>query len=128
MNILVTTPKSEIKNARKEAADVEEHGGHWFRTFKVLPKVGPGDLIYFVEDGAIRGYGVVFGIKGDQTITCATTGRQWTGHHVLYRAWRWLQKPVPYKGFQGYRYINSLPETIRQQLDQPAVSRPGSRA
>ncbi len=118
-DILVTTPKSEIASSRKEAADVEKHGGHYFRTFKRLPNVQPGDKIYFVEDGQIRGYGVVFEIKREPMV-CATTGRTWAGHHVCYSKWVWLKEPVSYKGFQGHRYISRLPPDMQQQLHRVA--------
>jgi len=49
MDIVVTTPKSEIGNSKKEGEVVEEEGGCWFRTFRFRPKVEPGDRIFFVE-------------------------------------------------------------------------------
>jgi len=39
MDILVTTPKSEIENAKKEGEYLEENEGYWFRTFRFKPKV-----------------------------------------------------------------------------------------
>ncbi len=55
MDILVTTPKSEIDNSKKEGEAVEKDGGYWFRTFRFRPKVVPGDKIFFVEGGLIKG-------------------------------------------------------------------------
>jgi len=63
MDILVTTPKSEIDNSRKEGESVERDGGYWFRAFRFRPKVELGDKIFFVEDGQIKGYGIIFGGK-----------------------------------------------------------------
>jgi hypothetical protein len=52
---------------------------------------------------------------------CEITGRPWgrRGDWVLYyKDWHWLNKsePVPLKGFQGFRYIERLPEDIKIQL------------
>ena len=113
MDILVTTPKSEIDTSREEGEAVEEHGGYWFRTFRFRPKVVPGDRIFFVEDGLIRGYGIIFDVSRlSEAAECDFTGRQWGtqgGYIVKYRDWDWLKTPVPHKGFQGIRYVERLP-------------------
>lgn len=62
--------------------------------------------IYYVEDGFIRGFGTVSMIV-DSPMTCDTTGRYWgQGIHAIFPAnsWTWI-KPIPMKGFQGYRYM-----------------------
>ena len=114
MDILVTTPKSEIDNSRREGEAVEAEGGCWFRTFRFRPKVQSGDKIYFVEDGRIRGYGIIFNVfQADESQDCDITGRQWgrPGDWVVcYKDWHWLENPVPLKGFQGFRYVESIPE------------------
>ena len=114
MNILVTTPKSEIDNSRREGKAVEVEGGYWFRTFRFKPKVVPGDRIYFVENGLIRGYGVIIDVyQAADSETCDVTGREWgnSGDWVVcYKDWHWLKAPVPFKGFQGIRYIDRLAE------------------
>lgn len=120
MDILVTTPKSEIDNSRREGEAVETEGGFWFRIFRFKPKVEPGDRIYFVEDGLIRGYGIIFNVyQSAGQETCDFTGRVWGSEFgdwvVCYKDWHWLKDPVPFKGFQGIRYIDRLPE-IKQKL------------
>jgi len=113
MDILVTTPKSEIDNSRREGEAVEAEGGFWFRTFKNRPKVFPGDKIFFVEDGLIRGYGLIFAIEQiEESETCDNTGRLWgrPGYWIVkYNDWHWLSQPVPFKGFQGFRYVDNIP-------------------
>ena len=47
MDIIVTTPKSEIENTKRECESYDT----WFRTFRFKPKVEIGDKIFFVEDG-----------------------------------------------------------------------------
>jgi len=53
LDILVTTPKSEIESSRKEGEAVQRDGGYWFRTFRFRPKVKPWDRIFFVENGLL---------------------------------------------------------------------------
>jgi len=123
MDMLVTTPKSEIDNSRREGEAVEADGGYWFRTFRFKPKVEPSDRIYFVENGQIRGYGIIFkveqmtgGLKNG--FQCETTGRMWGNEGdwiIAYKDWHWLKNQVSFKGFQGIRYIDRLPD-LKEKL------------
>ncbi len=126
MDILVTTPKSEIDTSREEGEAVEKDGGFWFRTFRFRPKVEPGDKIFFVEDGLIKGYGVIFEVSGlSQAAECDFTGRQWGnrgGYIVKYRDWNWLKTTVPWKGFQGIRYLDRMPELKEKLLGKDEVT------
>ena len=119
LDIIVTTPKSEIDNSRMEGEAVEKDGGYWFRTFRFRPKVERGDKIFFVEDGLIKGYGVIFGVSGlSQAAECDFTGRQWGdegGYIVKYKDWIWLKTPVKFSGFQGISYLDRLPE-LKEKL------------
>jgi hypothetical protein len=119
MDILVTTPKSEIDNSRQEGAAVQRDGGYWFRTFRFRPKVEPGDKIYFVENGLIRGYGIIFEVSPlSEAAECDFTGRTWGdagGVIVKYHDWHWLKTPVEFSGFQGIRYLERLPG-LREKL------------
>jgi hypothetical protein len=63
MDILVTTPKSEIDTSRSEDEAFECDGGFWFRTFRFLTKVEQGDRIFLVENGLIKGYGIIFEVS-----------------------------------------------------------------
>jgi len=116
MDILVTTPKSEIDTSRKEGEIVEAEGGYWFRTFKFRPKVKKGDKIYFVEAGLIKGYGIIFEVSQTKGEECEVTGRTWKGNWVVkYNNWHWLKYTIPFKGFQGIRYVDRLKE-LRSNL------------
>ena len=122
MDILVTTPKLEIETSRKEGEEVQDDidkgmNAYWFRTFRFRPKVEKGDKIYFVESGLIKGYGIIFDIEQilepETETVCDTTDRVWGSEGdwvVKYNDWHWLKKPVPFKGFQGIRYLGRLPE------------------
>jgi len=115
MDIIVTTPKSQMRAAAQEAADcIAAGGGMYFRRFAIrqAPTIVAGDRVYYVEDGFVRGFAVVsntmFVSEGK---TCDTTGRKWPpGFYVYMDAtnWRWI-KPIPMKGFQGFRYAGRPP-------------------
>lgn len=112
-DLLVTTPKSEIDNSKLEGELVEAEGGYWFRTYKFMPKILSGQKIYFVENGFIKGYGIVLEVAPIKStfIKCDVTERKWFGSWILkYNDWHWLKKPVPHKGFQGILYLDNKPE------------------
>jgi len=125
MDILVTTPKSQIGNAKKEGRWAEKNGGHWFRVFKFKPDVDLDDRIYFVENGYIRGFGVILHAPHQSADgeTCEVTGKSWgkEGYWVVeYSNWHWLDDPIAFKGFQGIRYVSRLPLDIRNIIIREA--------
>jgi hypothetical protein len=104
MNILVTTPKSEIENSRKEGDAIADGEGYWFRTFHFKPKVNEGDRIYFTENGVITGYGRIFKVAtaGEKGFQCETTGRVWGRHGdyiVCYDNWHWIKPQIKFNIF-----------------------------
>jgi len=110
MDIIITTPKGEMANAAQEAEDCKrDGGGEYFRRFPVdrAPEVLPGDRVYYVEDGFVRGFAVVARIHATASGQCCdTTGRRWPpGFYVFMDAttWKWI-RPIPMKGFRGFRY------------------------
>jgi hypothetical protein len=113
-DIIVTTPKSQMKIAEQEALECLEaiqngEEAAYFRTFSKKPKdLDIGSRIFYVEDGFIRGFVTVKKI-GKGNIQCSTTGKNWKGEcYVLMPAqnWKWI-KPIVMKGFQGYRYFQA---------------------
>lgn len=114
LNILVTTPKSKKSIAEEEGKKVNVEGGYWFRVFHFQPQVSIEDRIYFVDDGMIRGYGIIFDCSMiEDSIECTTTGIKHgkVGDWVLkYNDWHWLPLQISWKGFQGIRYIERIPE------------------
>ena len=106
MDIIVTTPKSEIANAAREAEDVKRAGGGmYFRRFppSMSPDVRPGDRVYYVEDGFMRGFAVVEKIyDATSYVKCDTSGKMWPPGLYVYMdatTWQWIE-PIPMKGFQ----------------------------
>ncbi|HUX17545.1 MAG TPA: hypothetical protein VMW52_13800 [Phycisphaerae bacterium] len=123
MDIIVTTPKGEMANAAREAEDCKrDGGGEYFRRFPVdrAPEVLPGERVYYVEDGHVRGFAVVTRIHATASGQCCdTTGRRWPpGFYVFMDAttWRWI-KPVLMNGFRGFRYARLTPAVIGGWLD-----------
>lgn len=114
MDIIVTTPKSQMKAAAQEAADcIAAGGGEYFRRFALRGSpsgIQIGDRIYYVEDGYIRGFADVknFFYVGDG-LQCDTTGRRWPKRFCVFmdaKTWRWIE-PIPMRGFQGFRYADN---------------------
>ena len=119
MNIIVTTPKSQMGIASREAETCKRSGGGiYFRRFAKKPKdCEVGEKIYYVEDGYLRGFAVVsewvqgrydFDAYGNQI----GYTRHDNGWNALMNAnsWKWI-KPIPMKGFQGWKYFETdLPE------------------
>ena len=130
MDIIVTTPKSQMANAAREAADVlAAGGGEYFRRFSGghhAPKIKAGEHVWYVEDGYIRGCCVVSRVlwrgAGER---CETTGREWApGYYVYMDATTWLWcRPIPMRGFQGYRYVHpkSVGELLSAQIHQAEI-------
>lgn len=113
MDIVVTTPADRAEEAAEEvAACLWDGGGCYFRWFSNRPRIHAGERIFYVETGYVRGFAqcdyVTF--KGDG-VCCETTGHLWPrGWYVFMRAdsWKWI-KPIPMRGFQGYRYAHKQP-------------------
>lgn len=117
-DIVVTTPKSEMKNAAEEARDALEHGGDtcYFRALASAPKglKAGASRIFYVENGYVRGFGVLDSAHTDKYRFCNTTGREWFGRCTLVmraNSWQWI-KPIPMKGFQGWRYFDQAFEIV----------------
>jgi len=119
-DIIVTTPQSQMANAAQEAKDcMAAGGGTYFRRFPrayAPHRCNKGDRVWYVEDGYIRGFCVITEIVCSTGMTCDTTGRQWPeGIYIIMDAtrWHWI-KPVPMRGFQGFRYVrydrNAFPD------------------
>jgi hypothetical protein len=57
---------------------------------------------------------------------CETTGREWPpgGHYLVMMASTWVWcRPLPLKGFQGYRYVHprSVGELLSAQIHQAEI-------
>jgi hypothetical protein len=121
MDYIVTTPKSEMANSAREAADCIRDGrGFYLR--KLPPqsyRITPGESrLFYVEDGYVRGFGIIEDIWSGQFL-CETTGRGWgRGNYAVVNchSWKWI-KPIPMRGFQGWRQMTLPFEVIGGWLD-----------
>ena len=109
MDIVVTTPKTKMREAAQEAEDCIADGqGFYFRRFARLPKaLRVGDRVYYVENGFVRGFALVTELRYEEhDRVCETTGRWFSpGAYIFMDAttWKWIE-PVPMGGFQGWRW------------------------
>lgn len=111
MDIIVTTPKTEMESAAAEAEFIKITGsGYYYRFFKTLPKIKVGDKVFYTENGFITGFATVVDTSNDDNdFECEATQKAFSGKYVSMDAttWKWV-KPIPYKGFQGFRYAKDL--------------------
>lgn len=110
MDIIVTTPRSQMANARKEAGACKKEGGGFYFRYLGYGRpsyVGCGDRIFYVEDGAIRGFALIAGLRDAKHLRCTITKRQWPeGWYAFMNAktWKWIV-PIPMRGFQGWQHM-----------------------
>lgn len=112
-DLVVTTPKSEMKNSAIEAEEAKQTPGtKYFRRFKRRPRdLEIGSRIFYVEDGFVRGFAVVEDIVTGEML-CSTTGRQWgPGYYAVMPAdsWKWI-KPIKMTGFRNHREFIAPPD------------------
>ena len=111
MDIVVTIPKSEASNTKLEDEFVSEYKDEAVQFWKMgrKPKdLNVGDRVYFVENGNITCYHEFIGYIYDPI--CEVTGRSWPGLNLLLRCPSVAIKHIPYKGFQGFRYLERIYE------------------
>lgn len=111
-DIVITWPKSrplgQYLMALEEALQRAE-----VINFRVAnkPRVEP-ERCYVVYDGAIRGWNEVLGVEwhGEGQVRDPHQGSYWSAGWYIVRdpEWHPLRVELPYRGFQGYRYIERL--------------------
>lgn len=105
-DIVITIPKKIDWSEYEEELEKAKNGE--IMNFKVptLPtKTKVGNRCYLCYNGNIIGYMIVCGLSKDGFV-CTTTGKKWEGNFVQ-RSGEFfkLDEPIPYAGFQGYRYF-----------------------
>lgn len=113
MDLVVTVPKSELRNVTHEEtwAKKEENikaGGYCFWKISRVPRrLNKGDRVYFIHNGLIVNYNIFDHVDCD--LYCEVTDRQWDGLCLVMNIPSIpLKNPVPMKGFQGFRYIDRI--------------------
>lgn len=110
MNVIVTLPLASggLKHLQEKIQATRTGRAFW--EFTRPPKhLIEGDRIYIVCEGAVRGFFIADELSS-----------QWFGDLVVYLDnWNALGKPIPMKGFQGFRYASrctSLNDETRKML------------
>lgn len=108
VDILITLPSStDFIVYQKELKEVED--GSSVLNFKVpfFPnKSKVGNRCYLVYKGNIIGWMKIVGFE-EKAFTCETTGRKWNGKFIQRSGKFHFISPIPYKGFQGFRYVDN---------------------
>ena len=104
----MTTSLRRREEAAAEARKcIRDGGGIYFRRFQHRPRVKPGDRVYYVEAGYVRGFCDVLAVElYSHVVSRRTTGRLFEcGWYLMMDAatWKWI-RPIPMKGFRAYRY------------------------
>ena len=105
-NIIVTLPSNvsfeDYKKELKEVIDGDKVLNFKVSTFPKNTKVG--DRCYLIYSGNIIGWMTIVGFD-EKEFNCDTTGKLWKGKFIQ-RSGKFNEiEPIPYKGFQGFRYI-----------------------
>lgn len=114
-NVLTTVPKSKFKTwpdceAALKSSDGSEWGGYWLVNTNHLPKeCGIGGLCYMVFAGQIRGYMDIVDVgETEGWREVHDIGKPRTTQSLILANWHSIS-PLPYTGFQGWRYTELRP-------------------
>lgn len=103
-DIIITIPKLVKWSEYKHELNAAENGE--ILNFKVnhFPKTDIGNKCYICYNGNIIGYHIICG-KSEKEFQCTTTGNMWKGKFIERTGKFYNITPIPYKGFQGFRYF-----------------------
>ncbi|MEE9456350.1 MAG: hypothetical protein V3W11_04265 [bacterium] len=110
-DIIVTTPKSRMAEAAREAEEIKRWGGgEYHRDYRAprIPNVEVGDRVYYVEDGYIRGFALVCKIV--KATICTADGKPAFRVCMDATTWKWI-KPVmvtPQEVPRSFMYAENL--------------------
>ena len=107
-DIVVTIPKGYF----------DEPGFYTKDTFRIgrRPKrLEEGDTIFLVYQGEVLYRAYFDGFIDD--VDCGATENYWDGINLEFSDFKELEKPVPLKGFRGFRYVDRLPAKVRKALE-----------
>ena len=111
--LCITVPKTvSWSDYERELDDVADGMMEMNYRLPSYPKrVTAGDRCYVVHDGMIRGWMTITGIEErTKPFQCQTTGTVWDAGVYIRRSgpFHYLSRPVPMKGFMGYKYITEI--------------------
>lgn len=115
MDIIITIPKStKWEIYLEEIRKVEQEGEVMnFKVSSFPKKTKVGERCYIVHDGEVKGWMEIVGFE-EKEFQCTITGRMLEGKFIVRGGEFYdfsknpLSTTVKMKGFQGYRYYNSM--------------------
>lgn len=109
LGMCITIPKTiKWSDYEKELKAVEDGTQEMNYKIPTVPKdVHVGDRCYVCHDGYIKGWMKISNIGKRSGFNCTTTGKEWNEGCYVSRTgkFHYLDRPVPMKGFMGYRII-----------------------
>ena len=108
--IIITLPKSvKWDDYEKELDAVKDYKQVMNYKVSSIPKdIDQIKRCYLVHDGFIKGWQEIVGHEKGKTFDCTTTGKNWSGNFIQRSGpFHYLIKPIPMKGFMGWRYCEN---------------------
>ena len=111
-DIIVTLPKNiSWSDYKKELDAVSDYSSVINFKVNAFPKTKKGNKCYLVHCGNIVGWMEIVGLS-EKKFTCSITGKEWSGKFIERSGPFHYIKPIPMKGFQGFRYFDSEEDTV----------------
>jgi hypothetical protein len=132
MDIIVTIPKNRIEDVLHEEAYTEKLMAegqameYCWHVSQVPRKIKAGDRVFFIENGWIRSFHMYIGVTQNPTVCMSVGGkmvqREFKGwalllDPIIYHLAKW----IPYKGFQGMRYVDFQDEQLEVLVDKNPI-------
>jgi hypothetical protein len=109
MNVLITWPKTKPLEDYLEALAAAKAFGEVINYRVAKPPTRHVKRCYVVYDGAIRGWSPIREVKyyGENTVRIVDGDGYWPAGYYIVRDPEWNEiRPIPMKGFQGWRYYD----------------------
>lgn len=116
MDIIITIPKYvDWCEYAKELKMVEDRSQTMLFKVPHLPKkTSVGDVCYLCYRGYIIGWMYITYLGFVEGFECTVTGKPWpAGNYIGRSGYFHAIRPIPYKGFQGFRYAPKESENWR---------------
>ncbi len=107
-DIIITLPATiRWEDYEKELAAAEAGDTLNFKVSNFPKGTQEGSRCYLVHQGFVRGWMLISGTEY-KNFQCTTTGNQWNGKFIMRTGKFFKVEPVPWKGFQGFHYVDRL--------------------
>lgn len=107
MDIVITIPKKEIRNFKREVQQMRDHDlTKRYKVSNIPTMLDPGDTIFFLLDGEVCYKGEFIQSVKSSMFSCQTTRRDWSGLFLECAEIIECDEPerIKQRGFQGFRY------------------------